>query len=96
MGNNVPCRNVSFSLPEGCRKKGRRGLRWLDSVLKDLKTLEVNARWKKARDRFVERNQGGQGTQGAAAPKKEEEEEKKKNNTLEYINCAERLFVSRW
>ena len=93
MGNNVLCRKISFSLPEGSRKKGRRRLRWLDSVLKDLKTLEVNARWKKARDRFVERNQGGQGTQGAVAPKEEEE---KKNNTLEYINCAERLFVSRW
>jgi hypothetical protein len=44
--NNVPCRNITFFQPQGSRKKG-----WLDSVLKDLKTLEVIAWWKKAWDR---------------------------------------------
>ena len=32
------------------QKEGMPGLRWLDSVLKDLKTLEVNALWKKSQD----------------------------------------------
>jgi hypothetical protein len=38
---------------EGSRKKGRPKLRWLDSVLKYVRTLEVEARWKKALDRNV-------------------------------------------
>jgi hypothetical protein len=42
MEDNVPCRKINFSQPERSRKKGGPGLRWLDSVLKDLKTLEVN------------------------------------------------------
>jgi hypothetical protein len=42
MVDNVPCRIISFFRSEGSRKKGRLGLRWLDSVLKYLKTLEVN------------------------------------------------------
>ena len=46
-GNNVPCMKTTFSQPEGSRKKGRPTVRWLDSVLKDLKTLEV---WTKTRD----------------------------------------------
>jgi hypothetical protein len=50
MDNNVPCIKIIFSQPEGSRRKGRPRLRWLDSVLKDLKTLEVNAWWKKALD----------------------------------------------
>jgi hypothetical protein len=49
--HNAPCRKITFSQPEGGRKKGGPGLRWLDSVLKDLKTLEENAWWKKAWDR---------------------------------------------
>jgi len=39
---------ITFPQPEGSMKKGRPRLRWLDSVLKDLKTLEVNAWWKNA------------------------------------------------
>jgi hypothetical protein len=41
----------TFSQPEGGRKKGRPRLRWLDSVLKDLQTLEVNSWWKITPDR---------------------------------------------
>jgi hypothetical protein len=33
---------------EDSRKKGRPKLRWLDSVLKYVRTLKVEARWKKA------------------------------------------------
>jgi hypothetical protein len=39
MEDNVPCRRITFSQPEDNRKKGKPGLRWPDSVLKDLKTL---------------------------------------------------------
>ena len=48
--HNVPCRKIT-SQPECGRKKGKPRLRWLDSVLKDLKALEVNAWWEKARHR---------------------------------------------
>jgi hypothetical protein len=44
MEDNVSCRKITFFQSEGSRKKGRLRLKWLDSVLKDLKTLEVNAR----------------------------------------------------
>jgi hypothetical protein len=37
--------------PEGSRKTDRSSLTWRDSVLKDLKALDMNAWWKKARDR---------------------------------------------
>jgi hypothetical protein len=37
------CKKITFSHPEGSRKKGRPKLRWLDSVLKDLKILKVTA-----------------------------------------------------
>jgi hypothetical protein len=50
MEDNVPCRKITFPEPEGSRKKGTPGLRWLDSLLKDLKTLEVNAWRKKGRN----------------------------------------------
>jgi len=40
MEDNVPF--MKISQPEGSRKKGRPRLRWLDLVLKYLKTLEVN------------------------------------------------------
>ena len=48
MENNVPCKKIDCSQPEGSRKKGRPKIRWLEFVLKDLKTLEFNAWGKKA------------------------------------------------
>jgi hypothetical protein len=43
MEDNAPCKKITFSQPEGSRKKGRPKLRWPDSVLKDLKMLTVTA-----------------------------------------------------
>jgi hypothetical protein len=45
MEENSACEKVTFSQPEGSRKKGipRPELRWLDSVLKDVKLLKVEA-----------------------------------------------------
>jgi hypothetical protein len=34
MEENSPCKKITFSQPEGSRKKGRPKLKWLDSVLK--------------------------------------------------------------
>jgi hypothetical protein len=51
MEGNVPCSKVTFFKPEGSRKKGRLRLRWLNSVLRDVKTLEVNVWRKKGRGR---------------------------------------------
>jgi hypothetical protein len=51
MEDNVPCMKITFPQPESSRKQGRPRLRWLDSVLRVLKTLEVKVWWKKARDR---------------------------------------------
>jgi hypothetical protein len=53
MEANSPFKKVTFSQPEGSRRKGRHKLRWLDSVLKDVKLLKVEAWWKKARDRNI-------------------------------------------
>jgi hypothetical protein len=53
MEENFRCKKITFSQPEGSRKKGRTKLRWLDSVLKDVKLLKVEAWWKKARDRNI-------------------------------------------
>jgi hypothetical protein len=53
MENNSPCKKITFSQPEGSRKKGRPKLRWLDSVLKDVNTLKVEAWRKKALDRNI-------------------------------------------
>jgi hypothetical protein len=50
MEENSPCKKIT-SQPEGSRKKGRPKLRWLDSVLKDVKILQVEAWWNKALDR---------------------------------------------
>jgi hypothetical protein len=73
MEDNVPCMKTTFCQPEGSRKKGRPRGRWRDSVLKDLKTLEV---WKKTRDGELERGwrdgERGQDTSGCST--KEEEE----------------------
>jgi hypothetical protein len=53
MEENSPGKKIIFSQPEGCRKKGRPKLRCHDSVLKDMKFLKVETRWKKARDRNI-------------------------------------------
>jgi hypothetical protein len=50
MEENSPCKKVR---PEGSRKKGRPKLRWLDSVLRDVKLLKVEAWWKKALGRHI-------------------------------------------
>jgi hypothetical protein len=44
---------ITFSQPGGSQKKGRPKLKWLDSVLKDVNLLKVEAWWKKAHDRNV-------------------------------------------
>jgi hypothetical protein len=49
--DNVPYMKITFPQPEGSRKQERPRLRWLDSVLTDLKNFEVKARCKKVRDR---------------------------------------------
>jgi hypothetical protein len=43
MEEDSPCKKVTFSQPEGSRKKGRPKLRWLNGVLKDIKLLKVEA-----------------------------------------------------
>jgi hypothetical protein len=53
MEEDSPCKKITFSQPEGSRKKGRPTLRWLHSVLKDVKLLKVEIWWKKARDRNI-------------------------------------------
>jgi hypothetical protein len=53
MTKNSPCRKEMFSQPEGSWKKGRPKLRRLDSVLKYVELLKVEAWWKKALDRNI-------------------------------------------
>jgi hypothetical protein len=53
MEENSLCKKITFSQPEGCWKKGRPKLRWLDSVLKDEMLLKVDTWWKKERDRNI-------------------------------------------
>jgi hypothetical protein len=53
MEENSPCKKITFSQPEGSRKKGKPKLRWFDSVLKYVKLLKVETWWKKARDRNI-------------------------------------------
>jgi hypothetical protein len=53
MEENSPCKKITFSQHVGSRKKGRPKLRWLDSVLKDVKLLKVEKWWKKALDRNI-------------------------------------------
>jgi hypothetical protein len=51
MEEKSPCKKITTSHPEGSRKKVRPKLSWLDSVLKDVKLLKLEAWWKKALDR---------------------------------------------
>jgi hypothetical protein len=53
MKENSPCKKITFSPPEGSQKKGRPKLRWLGSVLKDVKLLKVETWWKKELDRNI-------------------------------------------
>jgi hypothetical protein len=48
MEENSRCKKITFSQPEGFRKKGRNKLRWLESVLKDGKLLKVETWCRKA------------------------------------------------
>jgi hypothetical protein len=53
MEEKSPCKKITFSQPEGSRKKGRPKFRWLDVVLKDVKLLKVETWWKKALHRNI-------------------------------------------
>jgi hypothetical protein len=53
MDENSPYKKIIFLQPEGCQKKGRPKLRWLYSVLKDVKLLKVETWLKKAVDRNI-------------------------------------------
>jgi hypothetical protein len=52
MGENSPCKKVTFSHPESSRKKVPK-LRWLHCVLKDVQFLKIETWWKKARDKSI-------------------------------------------
>jgi hypothetical protein len=41
MDKNSLCKKLTFSRLEGCKRKERPKLRWLDDALQDLKTLKV-------------------------------------------------------
>jgi hypothetical protein len=51
MDESLLCRKLTFSRPEGSRKKGRPKLRWLNEVLQDLRILILIASSKTAQDR---------------------------------------------
>jgi hypothetical protein len=53
MEENSPCKKITFSQPEGSREKRRPKLRWLDSVLKYVNLLKVEAWRRKALDRNI-------------------------------------------
>jgi hypothetical protein len=53
MEENSPCKKITFLQSEGSRKEGRPKLRWLDSVLKDVKLLKAETWWKKAHDKNI-------------------------------------------
>jgi hypothetical protein len=53
MEENSPYKKITFSQPEGSRKKGKPKLRWPDSVLKNVKLLKVETWWKKTLDRNI-------------------------------------------
>jgi len=69
---------ITFSQLEISRKIGRSRLRRLESAFKDLKTLEANTCWKKARDRNLWSKVIRVATtrRGCGAREEEEEEEK--------------------
>jgi hypothetical protein len=52
-GGKLTFKKVTFLQPEGSQEKGRPKLRWLDSVVKDVKLLKVETWCKKARDRNI-------------------------------------------
>jgi hypothetical protein len=52
-GGNSPYKKTTFSQPKGSRNKGRTKLRWLHSVLKEVKLLKVETWCKKALDRNI-------------------------------------------
>jgi len=68
---------ITFSQLKISKKIGRSRLRRLDSALKDLKTLEVNTWWKKARGRNLWSKVIRETTihRGCGAREEEEEEE---------------------
>jgi hypothetical protein len=51
MVENSACKKTTFSRPEASQKNGRLKVRWVHTVLKDVKLLKVEAEWKKAFDR---------------------------------------------
>jgi hypothetical protein len=53
MEENSSCKKITFSQPDGSREKRRPKLRWLDSVLKDVNLLKVEAWRRKALDRNI-------------------------------------------
>jgi hypothetical protein len=69
---------INLLYPEGLRKKGRPKLRWLDDVLKDLKTLNTTAWWKKVQQDGDSCKAvcyaGGQGSGRVAVPQEEGED----------------------
>jgi hypothetical protein len=80
--DNVPCMKITYPRPEGSKKQGKPRLRWLDSVLTDLKNFEVKAWCKKARDRdlwseIIRETKAHYGAHSAIEEEEEEEEEEK-------------------
>jgi superfamily II DNA helicase RecQ len=74
MEGNVPCKEINCCQPEGSRKKGRPRLSWVDSVLKDLKILEVKSSW---------RQRHTMGCSAKLEERKEEEKEKEEEEKEE-------------
>ena len=60
----MPCKKINFSQPQRSRKKGRPRLSWIDSVLKDLKTLEMKSSGRSRHTRGCREGGGGGGGGG--------------------------------